>query len=63
MAAFESDLVQAPERPALLVGWLSPHEVVPVAVSSTTPLIDLVGDPRDAGELALRAPGEQRHPG
>ena len=31
MDVLDADLTHAPERPALLVGWLSPHEVTPVA--------------------------------
>ena len=42
MDVLDADLTHAPERPALLVGWLSPHEVTPVATNASTPLVDMV---------------------
>ncbi|HEY3672415.1 MAG TPA: sugar transferase [Acidimicrobiia bacterium] len=42
MAILESDLARVPEKPALLVGWLSPYEVEPVAADASSPLVDLV---------------------
>jgi lipopolysaccharide/colanic/teichoic acid biosynthesis glycosyltransferase len=42
MAVLDADLARSPERPASIVGWLSPHELAPVAHSGTTPLVDMV---------------------
>ena len=42
MVVLEADLVHAPEKPAVLVGWLSPQEVAPVAANASTPLVDMV---------------------
>lgn len=44
MDVLEADLAHAPERPALLVGWLSPHEVTPVATNASAPLVDMVSE-------------------
>ncbi|HEU5306236.1 MAG TPA: hypothetical protein VFW97_02830, partial [Acidimicrobiia bacterium] len=44
LAMLEADLARAPEKPALIVGCLSPHEVAPHAVSAVTPLVDMVHD-------------------
>jgi lipopolysaccharide/colanic/teichoic acid biosynthesis glycosyltransferase len=42
MAVLDADLARAPEKPASIVGWLSPHELTPVADSGATPLVDMV---------------------
>lgn len=42
MRVLEADLGRAPEKPAVLVGWLSPYEVTPVAASASSPLVDKV---------------------
>lgn len=44
MATLEADLGLAPERPAMLVGWLTPVEAEPNADRSAAPLVDLVAD-------------------
>ncbi len=41
MAALEADLGRAPEKPAVLVGCVSPYEVAPVAANASSPLVDL----------------------
>ena len=43
MDVLEADLAHAPERPALLVGWLSPHEVdTGSPPNASTPSVDMV---------------------
>jgi lipopolysaccharide/colanic/teichoic acid biosynthesis glycosyltransferase len=42
MAVLEADVGRAPEKPAVLVGWLSPYEVAPEVASGTSPLLDMV---------------------
>jgi lipopolysaccharide/colanic/teichoic acid biosynthesis glycosyltransferase len=42
LASLESDLGRAAEKPAVLVGWLTPAEVVPVSASPTHPLVEMV---------------------
>jgi lipopolysaccharide/colanic/teichoic acid biosynthesis glycosyltransferase len=44
MAVLEVDLGRALEKPAVLVGWLSPHEVAPVATDASSPLVDMAHD-------------------
>jgi lipopolysaccharide/colanic/teichoic acid biosynthesis glycosyltransferase/hypothetical membrane protein len=51
LATLESDLERAPERPALLVGWMTPHEVAP-SDADTQPLVDYV-DERNASVVVL----------
>jgi lipopolysaccharide/colanic/teichoic acid biosynthesis glycosyltransferase len=46
MAVLDADLARAPEKPASIVGWLSPHEVAPIAESATTPHVDMVRERR-----------------
>jgi lipopolysaccharide/colanic/teichoic acid biosynthesis glycosyltransferase len=60
MTVLEADLARAPEKPAVLVGWMSPHEVEPAAASAATPLVDMVQD-RHATVVVLsrQAQGEE----
>jgi lipopolysaccharide/colanic/teichoic acid biosynthesis glycosyltransferase len=44
MSLLEVDLARAPEKPAVIVGWLSPYEVTPIAAESSSPLVDMVRD-------------------
>jgi lipopolysaccharide/colanic/teichoic acid biosynthesis glycosyltransferase len=52
LATLESDLEHAPERPATLVGWLTPAEVAPSAADASNPLIDMVRE-RDGNVVVL----------
>jgi exopolysaccharide biosynthesis polyprenyl glycosylphosphotransferase len=44
LAVLEADLAWAPERPALIVGSLSPQEVAPRATAAIAPLVEMVHD-------------------
>jgi lipopolysaccharide/colanic/teichoic acid biosynthesis glycosyltransferase len=44
LAVLEADLARAPERPALIVAGLSPHEIAPVAASGAAPLVDVASE-------------------
>lgn len=44
MAVLEADLGRALEKPAILVGWLSPQEVAPIATDASAPLVDMARD-------------------
>lgn len=46
MAVLEADLGRALEKPAILVGWLSPQEVAPIAADASAPLVDMAHDRR-----------------
>jgi exopolysaccharide biosynthesis polyprenyl glycosylphosphotransferase len=52
LEVLEGDLGHAPERPALLVGWLTPTEAEPTAHGSSAPLVELV-DARRATVVVL----------
>jgi lipopolysaccharide/colanic/teichoic acid biosynthesis glycosyltransferase len=52
LATLEVDLQQGPERPATLVGWLTPSEVAPSMHDSAQPLVDVVRD-RNANVVVL----------
>jgi lipopolysaccharide/colanic/teichoic acid biosynthesis glycosyltransferase len=43
MESLEADLARAPERPALIVGWLTPDEATSVPATGRRPLLDAAG--------------------
>jgi lipopolysaccharide/colanic/teichoic acid biosynthesis glycosyltransferase len=55
LESLESDLGRNPERPALLVGWLTPAEAVSTSVPPSRPLVELARERRATVLVLSRA--------
>jgi lipopolysaccharide/colanic/teichoic acid biosynthesis glycosyltransferase len=55
LESLESDMARAPERPAILAGWLTPVEAASTSVPPTRPLVELVRERRASVLVLSRA--------